>query len=403
MIEPLQVPALPALPLDPEGSWSDVAGASCGVAVGQVKKPESTRDDVVVLRAPGAIAGVTTRSSAAAAPCRYTRALLPGQAEAILINSGNANAATGQQGFVDVARSTEAVAEVLACDPQAVLVCSTGVIGVPMPMERMLPAVREAAANLGPQGARAARAILTTDLVAKEVALRHGGVHVAGMAKGSGMIHPNMATMLAFLVTDAQVHPEHLQALIAQVSEESFNAITVDGDCSTNDTFLVQATGAGLHAAPGTPAWEALREALRVAAIKLARDIARDGEGATNLVECVVMGLADDQAARRAARAVLRSSLVKAAIHGRDPNWGRVVGALGAEGVPDLEQLDLDLAGVPVLRAGRPLAFDEARASAALEAPEVQIACRLPGRGLGRAWGCDLSADYVKINADYRS
>lgn len=402
MTPPLTFPPRPALPLT-GGSWSDVPGARCGVAKGRIKL-RADRDDVVVLFTPGgSVAGVTTLSTAAAAPCRWTRDRLPGRASAVVINSGNANAATGRQGEADTLATAQAVAEALGLQADEVLVCSTGVIGQPMPMDRLLPAAREAAANLGDHGHRAARAILTTDLVVKEVSLVVDGVRFGGMAKGSGMIHPNMATMLGFIACDAKVAPEHLQPLVAAICDRTFNAITVDGDTSTNDTFLVQCTGHGKALSPESPGWASFAFGLEVAALELARAIARDGEGATSLVEVVVMGLEDDAQARHAARSIVRSNLLKSAIHGRDPNWGRIVGALGAAGVPHLDALDLDIAGVPVMRGGQVLDWDEAAASAGLRSADVQITARLPGVGLGRAYGCDLSAEYVKINADYRS
>lgn len=398
------------LPFDPlpsaefiaGGSWSLVDGARCGVARGRIKA-SANRDDVVVLHAPGNAAAVITRSTAAAAPCLWTRARVPGPIVAVVINSGNANAATGRRGEDDTRATAVHAAKLLGCAPDQVLVCSTGVIGVPMPMERLLPAISDAALALGDHGARAAKAILTTDHTVKEVACAVDGVLVAGMAKGSGMIHPNMGTMLAFLVTDAEVEAEDLQALLGPVVERSFNCVTVDGDTSTNDTVILQATGRGGLAKPGTPRWAALAQALEAACVKLARDIAADGEGATTRLEVVVQGLASDELARAAARAVARSPLVKSAIHGRDPNWGRVVGALGAAGAIGLERLDLDFCGVPVLRGGQVLDWDEKAASAAMNAPDVRVVARLPGPGRGRAWGCDLSADYVRINADYRS
>jgi glutamate N-acetyltransferase/amino-acid N-acetyltransferase len=402
-MNPLSKPVVPAffsVPVDTSRTITDIAGVRVGVAEGAIKKPG--RDDVVLIDAPGVAAGVTTRSSAAAAPCLWTRALLPGRARAVVVNAGNANAATGAQGERDVLATAERVAAVLGCPPREVLVCSTGVIGVPMPIERLLPAVERAAQALGAHGHRAARAILTTDLVAKEAFAEVEGIRVAGIAKGSGMIHPNMATMLAFLATDAVVEADALQAIVSRAAARTFDAITVDGDTSTNDTLIVQATGQGRAAEAGA-GLEALEVAISAVCRTLARAIARDGEGATRLVEVLVEGTASDAVAMDAARAVARSPLVKTAIHGCDPNWGRVVGALGAAGVPGLSALDLDLGGVPVLRAGAPVPVDEAVASAAIEQDEVRIHARLPGPGLGWAWGCDLTDGYVRINADYRS
>lgn len=400
---PLTAPSLPrcfSLPETPGGTFTDIAGTQAGVAQGAIKR--AGRDDVVVLVAPGSAAAVTTRSTAAAAPCLWTRALVPGRAHAVVVNAGNANASTGVQGERDVRVTAAAAAQALGCAASEVLICSTGVIGVPMPMDRLVTAVVAAAQDLGPHGHRAARAILTTDLVPKEALVQVGDVRVAGIAKGSGMIHPDMATMLAFLATDAAVEPALLQEVLAAAVRRTFNAVTVDGDMSTNDTVTLHATGRGVEVRRGDPAEGALRDAVESVCLRLARAIARDGEGADHLVEVLVEGTADEATAMAAARAVARSPLVKTAIHGRDPNWGRIVGALGAAGVP-LGGLDLDLAGVPVLRDGAPLPFDEAGASAALEAPDVQIHARLPGPGLGWAWGCDLSERYVHINADYRS
>lgn len=402
-IAPLTPPEARLSPLLPNGTYTSVPGTRVGVAQGAIKR--AGRDDVVVFVAEGATAAVTTRSTAASAPCLWTRARVPARRVAAVVNSGNANASTGRQGHLDAAAMAQAVAEVLGCAADDVLVCSTGVIGVPMPMARVLPAVRAAAAHLGSDGPRAARAILTTDLVPKEAACVDSGVTVGGVAKGSGMIHPNMGTMLAFVATDARVDPAALQTLTEAIADETFNAVTVDGDTSTSDTLIVQSTGLGPEARPGTAAWSGLERGLRAVCRHLARAVARDGEGAEHLLTVIVEGLPTDQAAREAARCVARSPLVKTAVHGRDANWGRVVGALGAAGVPGLDTLDLDLAGIPVLRAGQPVRFDEDAAHEALGRDEVVIHARFPGDapGVGVAWGCDLSAGYVRINADYRS
>jgi glutamate N-acetyltransferase/amino-acid N-acetyltransferase len=400
---PLVLPLPARALLLPGGTWTSVSGARCGVACGSIK-PTTTTPDVVVLEADGVAAAVITRSTAAAPPCTWSRARVPGPVRAVVVNSGNANAATGAPGMADVAATAAAVAEVLGCTTDAVLVCSTGVIGVPLPMDRLLPAAAAAAADLTAPGDAAARAIMTTDLVAKQAACTVGAVTVSGIAKGSGMIHPDMATMLGFLATDATVAASDLQALLTAAVDRSFNAVTVDGDMSTNDTVTLHATGRGPAIAPGQPGWSDLVAALDAVCVHLARAIARDGEGAEHLLTVCVEGLADDRAARQAARAVARSPLVKSAVHGGDPNWGRVVGALGAHGVLGLESLDLDFGGVPVLRGGTPVAgWDEAAAAAAMRAEEVIVHARLPGPGLSFAWGCDLTDGYVRINADYRS
>jgi len=382
------------------GSYTTVPGTTVGVAAAGIKGTD--RLDVAVLNAEGPAAALTTISTAASASCRWTRERLPGQLRAVVVNSGNANAATGAQGERDCKRMAEQTASVLGCEIDQVAVCSTGVIGVPMPMDRVLMGIRTAASNLTASGADAAKAILTTDLRSKEAACMAEGVTVGGIAKGSGMIHPNMATMLAFLATDAVVDAADLDCLLKDVVDRTFNCITVDGDMSTSDTVILQSTGQGDTVRPGTSQWDSLSQALYSVCWHLAREIVRDGEGAHRLVEVLVEGLTDSQA-REAARTVIRSPLVKTAIHGCDANWGRVVGALGACQASGLDSLALDFAGIPVVRNGMPVDFDEALASANLSQDEVLIHVRLPGDGIGRAWGCDLSAEYVRINADYRS
>jgi len=233
--------------------------------------------------------------------------------------------------------------------------------------------------------------------------LQTRGLTIAGIAKGAGMIHPNMATMLGYIATDAAVRPEALQALLEAAGAATFNQISIDGDMSTNDTVVLIATGVGPAVEPGTALWEALVAGVSQVARQLARDIARDGEGANTLLSVAVQGGPDDRAARAWARAVVSSSLVKAAVHGKDPNWGRIVGALGAAGAQGLDQLSVDLGGVAVMRQGAPVVFDEPTASAAMGQAELRVEVSLPGPGRGEAWGCDLSAEYVSINADYRS
>ncbi|MEL6341914.1 MAG: bifunctional glutamate N-acetyltransferase/amino-acid acetyltransferase ArgJ [Myxococcota bacterium] len=404
MISPLPIPTLPDAPLLDGGGWTSVPGARCGIARGPIK-PTTRSPDVAVLLAPGVAAGVTTRSTAAAAPCRWCRDRLPGFVQAMVVNAGNANASTGPQGIADVLETARVAADALGCSPDEVLISSTGVIGVPLPMDRLLSAVQAAASAPSASGLDAARAIMTTDLVAKQAAVRIEGITVGGMAKGSGMIHPDMATMLAFVAADVRVAPDDLQALVADVAKRTFNAITVDGDMSTNDTLTVHAIGQGPAIAPGDAQWDAFARGVEVVCRTLSQAIARDGEGANHLLAVSVAGASDDATARRAARAIARSPLVKSALHGHDPNWGRIVGALGAVGVPGLERLDLDLAGVPVLRGGAPVGgWNESQASANMKEDTVQITARLSnGAGVGWAWGCDLSADYVRINADYRS
>jgi glutamate N-acetyltransferase/amino-acid N-acetyltransferase len=378
----------------------------------------SGNPDLSLLLAPeGAVcAGTFTTSLVRAACvdlCAERLVASGGKARAVLTNSGQANACTGDRGLIDSLRATQVVADLIGLAPEEVLICSTGVIGVPIPMDTLLAGLDPLVAALDPQGgAAAARAILTTDLVDKQIALEAdlGGrrVRIGGMAKGSGMIHPNMATMLGYLSCDASVPADVWQPMVKRAVDRSFNAITVDGDTSTNDTFLAFAAGEPLS--PGH--FDALEAGLTAVSQHLAKAIARDGEGATCLLEVQVEGAADHAAARAIARTICGSSLVKCAVHGRDPNWGRIVAAAGRAGVPmDPEAVALWLGEHQLMAAGQPLAFDRAAASqymrqrgagAYLQDDTVEIRLVVgSGAGAGRAWGCDLSDQYVRINADY--
>ncbi|MCX5939714.1 MAG: bifunctional glutamate N-acetyltransferase/amino-acid acetyltransferase ArgJ [Cyanobium sp. LacPavin_0818_WC50_MAG_67_9] len=378
----------------------------------------SGNPDLSLLLAPeGAVcAGTFTTSLVRAACvdlCAERLVASGGHARAVLTNSGQANACTGDRGLIDSLRATQALADRLGLASEEVLICSTGVIGVPIPMDTLLAGLDPLAEALSSEGgAAAARAILTTDLVDKQIALEAelGGrtVRLGGMAKGSGMIHPNMATMLGTLSCDAGVPAEIWQAMVKRAVDRSFNAITVDGDTSTNDTYLAFAAGEPLS----PEFYDALEAGLTAVSQHLAKAIARDGEGATCLLEVRVEGAADDAGARAIARTVCGSSLVKCAVHGRDPNWGRIVAAAGRAGVPfDPEAVALWLGEHQLMAAGQPLAFDRAAASqylrqraagAYLQDDTVQIRLRLGnGPGGGLAWGCDLSDQYVRINADY--
>jgi glutamate N-acetyltransferase/amino-acid N-acetyltransferase len=378
----------------------------------------SGNPDLALLLAPeGAVCAGTFTTSLVRAACvdLCAERLLAsgGQARAVLTNSGQANACTGERGLIDSQRATQATADRLGLAAEQVLICSTGVIGVPIPMDTLLAGLDPLVAALSSEGgAAAARAILTTDLVEKQIALEAelGGrrVRIGGMAKGSGMIHPNMATMLGTLTCDAGVPAELWQAMVQRAVDRSFNAITVDGDTSTNDTFLAFAAGE-----PLSPEYlDALEAGLTAVSQYLAKAIARDGEGATCLLEVQVEGAADAAGARAIARTVCGSSLVKCAVHGRDPNWGRIVAAAGRAGVSfDPEAVALWLGEHQLMAAGQPLAFDRAAASqymgqraagAYLQDDTVQIRLVVgDGPGSGRAWGCDLSDQYVRINADY--
>ena len=377
-----------------------------GIAAGL--KP-SGKPDLAMLLAPeaAACAGAFTTSVVRAACvdlCHERLVSTGGRARTVLINAGQANACTGDRGLIDSQRATQALADQLGLDSEAVLICSTGVIGVPIPMPTLLAGLDPLVSSLSATGGEAAAtAILTTDLVDKQVALEAelGGrrIRIGGMAKGSGMIHPDMATMLAFFSCDAGVEPSIWKAMVGRAVQRSFNAITVDGDTSTNDTVLAFAAGDVLDSVHHAALELGLTEAMQ----HLAQSIARDGEGATCLIEVQVEGADDEPSALKVARTICGSSLVKTAVHGRDPNWGRIVAAAGRSGVPfDLEQVALWIGSHQLMQGGQPLPFDRDGASAALREPTVQIRLRLgAGPSQGRAWGCDLSDQYVRINADY--
>ena len=371
-------------------------------------KPSGNPDLALLLAPEGAVcAGTFTTSVVRAACvdlCSERLSSSGGQARAVLINSGQANACTGDRGLIDSQRATQVLADHLGLESESVLICSTGVIGVPIPMTTLLaglaPLVEALDSN---SGDAAANAILTTDLVVKQVAVERDLdgrlVRIGGMAKGSGMIHPDMATMLGFFSCDVSVESIVWQGMVRRAVQRSFNAITVDGDTSTNDTVLAFAAGAPL----AQEHHSALEQGLTQAMQQLAQAIARDGEGATCLIEVQVEGAEDEAAALRVARTVCGSSLVKTAVHGRDPNWGRIVAAAGRSGVLfDPDAVALWIGPHQLMEAGQPLAFDRPAASDVLRQERVPIRLSLgDGCGSGQAWGCDLSDQYVRINADY--
>ena len=371
-------------------------------------KPSGKPDLALLLAPEGAVCGGGfTRSVVRAACvdlCAQRLEASGGRMRAVLINSGQANACTGDRGLIDSQRATAAAADRLGLDEESVLICSTGVIGVPIPMPTLLAGLDPLVGALASSGGEAAaQAILTTDLVDKQVALEADlqgrRVRIGGMAKGSGMIHPDMATMLGFFSCDAGVEPSRWQAMVRRAVQRSFNAITVDGDTSTNDTVLAFAAGEALP----EDQLDALEDGLTAAMQQLAQAIARDGEGATCLIEVQVEGAVDEASALAVARTVCGSSLVKTAVHGRDPNWGRIVAAAGRSGVAfDPEAVALWIGSHQLMEAGQPVAFDRDAASAVLREDRVSIRLRLgSGPGIGVGWGCDLSDQYVRINADY--
>lgn len=381
----------------------------------KIKNLTVTKRDcaLVASNRPAAIAGLFTTNVLKAPPVSWTEGVcIRGAGRAVFINSGNANACTGSRGVEDAQATAERVAAAIDAPITEVAVLSTGVIGVPLPMDRIFQGVDASVAALSAQGAHdAALAIMTTDTVPKEVAvevpLSGGTVRVGAMAKGSGMIAPNMATMIAVITTDATLAPDHLRALLAAAVEVSFNCVCVDNDMSTSDAALCLANGAaGLPAiAPGSPDEAAFAEALRAVCIRMAHALVRDGEGAKKFVEIQVSGAPDNQAAKTIARSIAQSQLCKTAFAGEDPNWGRIGCAAGYAGVPfDARQLCIWLDGLEVVHDGLPNVFEEADAKAIMCQPAFTIRVKVgDGPGAATFWTCDLTHEYVSINADYRT
>jgi len=386
-----------------------------GVAAAGIRGDgDETRTDLAVIRSdtPAAAAGVFTRNTVKAAPVVISQLTLRRGTpiSAVVVNAGNANACTGAQGFRDALVMCTTAGDALDLDPSDVLVCSTGVIGRPMPMDRVVRGIRAAALSMSPAaGGDVARAIMTTDTVAKvaEATFTVGPVTytVGGTAKGAGMLHPDMATLLAFITTDAPIESAVLQPALSRVADSTFNCVTVDGDTSTNDSCILLANGAagGEIFLGGTSAADAFEAALLEVCDSLAEQLVADAEGATRHFRVAVSGAADPEQARVAARIVAASPLVKTAIHGGDPNWGRIVAALGRSGATfTLDRCRVAIGGLVVFNRGAPEPVDVERIRVALSQPRLDIDIDLgAGDGAGHAWGCDLSADYVRINADY--
>jgi glutamate N-acetyltransferase/amino-acid N-acetyltransferase len=404
-LAPAVSPVLPAL------AGVRLAARACGVRY-------KDRTDVCLIEfvAGSTIAGVLTRSLSSSAPVDWCRqALKGGKARAILVNSGNANAFTGRLGEASVRRCVAAAASGLGCRKEEIFVASTGVIGEPLPDERITKALPALAEELAADcWADAAAAIMTTDTFPKVATrtARIGGVEVRinGIAKGSGMIAPDMATMLAFVATDAKLPASVLRSLLKSASGRSFNCITVDGDTSTSDTLLLAATGAGAKhpriATAGDRQLADFRAKLDDLLIDLACQVARDGEGASKFITIDVTGAASDDAARRIGLAVANSPLVKTAIAGADANWGRIVMAVGKAGEKaDRDRLKIAIGGVKVAARGQRVPdYEEAPVAAHMKGQEIAIAVDVGvGRGRARVWTCDLTHGYIDINADYRS
>lgn len=360
---------------------------------------------------PATAAGVYTLNAFQAAPLKVTKESIEKEKliQTIVVNSANANACTGEQGYLDALETQRKTAGKMGVAVDHVAVASTGVIGVPLPMEKVRAGIELMDDNSSSENFE--HAILTTDTVTKHIAvqLEIDGqmITIGGAAKGSGMIHPNMATMLSFITTDAAVEATSLQQALREVTDQSFNMITVDGDCSTNDMVLVLANGKQknnilneLH-----PEWQVFKQALQFVSKELAKMIARDGEGATKLIEVQVSGASSITAAGQIAKAIISSNLVKTAVYGADPNWGRIVCAIGYSEQPlDPQKVCVSLGDIEVVKNGLPVDFDEAEGELYLGNETVVLKIDLQnGSHEATAWGCDLTYDYVKINASYRT
>jgi glutamate N-acetyltransferase/amino-acid N-acetyltransferase len=395
----------------PGGVTAPAGVTAAGVAAG-IKASGALDVVLIVADRPAAAAAVFTTNQVQAAPVQVSRrhlAATGGRARALVVNSGCANACTGAQGLATAESTVAAVAALVGCPVEQVLVASTGVIGVHLPLEKVVAGAKAAFAALGRDGHDAAVGIMTTDLSPKEHAVRvesaAGTFHVGGIAKGAGMIEPMMATMLAFLTTDAEVAPTLLDRALREVTGRTFNAITVDGECSTNDTVMLLATGASGVVIDET-AYPALVEGLEAVARALALAVVRGGEGATKLVAVTVTGAESHADAMRAAKTIANSPLVKTAIHGADPNWGRLVSATGRSGARFvLDRARVQVGPIVLFRDGQP--FDDQAPAAAdyLRQAELEVRVDLGTGGAGEAvvWTCDLSAEYVRINGEYRT
>ncbi|MBO8158084.1 MAG: bifunctional glutamate N-acetyltransferase/amino-acid acetyltransferase ArgJ [Thermosyntropha sp.] len=397
-----------------DGSITAPKGFKAGAVCAGIKKKGKRDIAVIYSEVKCSAAGVFTTNKVRAACVDFNREQLKdGFAQAVVVNSGNANACTGERGWQDTIKMAETAANLLNIDVKDVIVASTGVIGVFMPMDKVLDGISRAVQNLSAEGgADAALAILTTDLVTKEIAveIELGGkpVRIGAIAKGSGMIHPNMATMLAFIATDANISSRCLQKLLSSSADVSYNMISVDRDTSTNDMAIIMANGlAGneLIDDENSPEFKEFKKALNYINITLAKMIARDGEGATRLIEVKVINAPDEKNARLIARSVVSSNLTKAAIFGHDANWGRILAAAGYSGADfDPGKVDIYLGSEKMAENGMGLIFDEDKALEELQKDPVVIIVDLKsGDKTAAAWGCDLSYDYVRINAEYRT
>ncbi|MFC2048299.1 bifunctional glutamate N-acetyltransferase/amino-acid acetyltransferase ArgJ [Chloroflexota bacterium] len=395
----------------PEGSVTSPKGFCAGATYAGIKKNAKNRLDLGLLfsEAPCVTVGLFTSSKIKSAPVVLCQErLTKGKAMAVVVNSGCANASTGKQGLVDATEMAALAANGIGVEEEEVLVASTGVIGQPLPMEMIRTAMGQVILSHD-GGHELAQAVMTTDTVPKEtaVAVRTGDNEftIGGVAKGSGMIHPNLATMLCFLTTDAAVELDFLKSALRKAVDISLNMISIDGDTSPSDTILLMANGlAGNELiSPDSGQADAFQQALDQVCIYLAKAIAHDGEGATKLIEVTVNGATSTADARLAARTVVGSPLVKAAVHGSDPNWGRIMAAVGRSGVEVVEsKIDLDIGDVSLVKGGKPLPFSKQSVVRVLNQSKVLIRLHLNlGTASATAWGCDLSEEYVTINSQY--
>lgn len=369
---------------------------------------------VIYCDVPASSAACYTLNKVQAAPLKVTKESIvkEGKLRAVIVNSGNANACTGTRGLKDAYRMRDTGAQFFSVPEHQVAVASTGVIGEFLPIDKICDGIKQFQIEQTKEaGQRFSTAILTTDTVEKhacfQTVIDDQTVTVAGVAKGSGMIHPNMATMLAFITTDAKIEPQQLQKALSYVTDQTFNRITVDGDTSTNDMVIVMASGLAGNTSltEDHPDWQVFVAALQQTCESLAKKIARDGEGATKLIEVQVKGAANDEDAVKAAKAIVGSDLVKSAVYGTDANWGRIICAIGYSGADiNPDTIDIALGPIQTLVDSQPVPFSEEEATAYLQGENVVIYVDLKnGSGFGKAWGCDLTYDYVRINAGYRT
>ena len=393
------------------GSVTSPRGFCAGATYAGINKKTKSGLDLGILfsEVPCVATGLFTTNRIKAAPIVWCQQQVESErAVAVVVNSGCANACTGEQGLADVAEMAELTAKSLGLAPEDVLVGSTGVIGQPLPMELIKAGIDQIVLSAD-GGHEVAKAIMTTDTVPKEiaVAVRAGDSRftIGGVAKGAGMMHPNLATMLCFLTTDAAVDIDFLKLALRRAVDISFNLVSIDGDTSPNDVVLIMANGIAENEpiSLASQLADTFQQALDQVCIYLAKCIARDGEGASQLIEVTVSGAPSMAEARLAARTVVSSPLVKAAVHGRDPNWGRIIAAVGRSGVAVVEsKIDLCIGQVCLLKAGKPLPFNRRGLKRILSDSEVSVTLHLNlGKGIATAWGCDLSEEYVTINSQY--